>query len=272
VEHIYYILLFKLFLWLLYKVFSYRKEGNLDTYVSYLEQKNQILEEKQNEIESRYADKEDAARFLLQMDSLGYFKYTDSRDIDSVAEYILQSYSLDYFGMTYIDEDTNVFLDRRYYFCDAADVYKRRGIYDMIHEMRPTFDRMDATVKINDYVEDYDEKGDYAILSITINQVYYLITDGSKDYFWAQAVLRLAEIVNDVLARQHIDEQIYLIGIGNDGGLVFLNKALYRYLNRLYRESNERPMNSHDWGKRYIFDIQSNQEAQDKDIDSSRLN
>jgi hypothetical protein len=74
----------------------------------------------------------------------------------------------------------------------------------------------------------------------------YIIFKDFNDYGWGEAAQRFAEIINEQLELQNIDERFYLINGGNDGNAVYLTNAQFDLLDPILKGS-DRPLRVEDW-------------------------
>ncbi len=200
-------------------------------------------------------NKYEAEKFVNQLDKLGYFKYTDNSDIDSLKTTFIKEYDLDYGLTTIWDDKTNLPKDFRYYFCDGEDVFEEDGIIDLLKDLKPVFDKMNFKCEITDHIEEWNEKNKWLNHKITINGTEYIIFKNFKGYGWGEAPFRIAQILNTELQKQNIVEQIYLVNGGNDGKLALLTKAQYQFIYKSIKNENWKPLEINEWAKVSKLDI-----------------
>ncbi|MCK8481661.1 DUF2004 domain-containing protein [Psychroserpens algicola] len=190
-----------------------------------------------------------AEEFIDTLDSLGYYKYADKVQVD-----ILKKDQSAYFDpeatlTTIWDDDTGIPLDYRYYFCDGETVFEQGGITDLLQQIQPTLDKIGLTISTSNHTEAWDDDNKWLNHSITVNGTEYEIFKNFKGYGWGEAVMRFAQIINTEAKKQGVEEQIYLISGGNDGGLVFLTESLYDYIYDIYSDDQWKPLAVKEWAK-----------------------
>jgi hypothetical protein len=191
----------------------------------------------------------EAEQFVKQLDELGYFKYADKTDIDSLKENMIVSYDIDG-GLTSIwDDETGIPKDYRFYPCDGEDVYEQGGIIDLLKKIKPSFDKINFKCEITNHFEEWDDKNEWLNHRITINGTEYIIFENETKIGWAEAPRRIAEILNIELSKQGKDEKIYLASGGNEGWLIFLTEDIYKYIYSVYKDPREKPLDLKEWAK-----------------------
>ena len=173
------------------------------------------MNEKGNPINKSFKDKKalkvTTKEFVNTIDSLGYFKYTDKGDLEALKESHLGSFSAGGSWGGIWDDETSTPYDYRYCFCDGETVFEQGRFTDMLDELKPTFQKIDFKLNINNHFEEWDDKNEWLNHNITINDNDYVIFKNFKGYGWGEAVQRLAEILNIEFEKQNIKERVYLI-------------------------------------------------------------
>jgi hypothetical protein len=190
-----------------------------------------------------------AENLLRKLDSLGYFKYADTSDLDSLKANFIKDFDPKGELTSIWDDETNLPKDFRYYFCDGEEVYEQGGIIELLNDLKPVFDKMNFKCEISNHFEEWDEKNNWLNHKITINGTEYIIFKNFKDYGWGEATFRIAQILNSELKKQKIDEQIYLVNGGNDGRLALLTNAQYELIDKTYQDENWKPLEIYKWAK-----------------------
>jgi hypothetical protein len=199
--------------------------------------------------------KDEAEKFVQQLDELRYFKYTDKSDIDSLKETFIKEFDPTAELTSIWDDKTHLPKDFRYYFCDGEEVYEQGGILGLLKDLNPVFTKMNFKCEITNHFEEWDEKNNWLNHKITINGTEYIILKNYKDYGWGEAPFRIAQILNKELTKQNIDEQIYLVNGGNDGRLALLSKGQYELIFKTYKDKNWKPLEIHEWAENSKLDI-----------------
>lgn len=200
-------------------------------------------------------DQDEAEKFVKQLDELGYFKYADSSDFDSLKATFVKEFDPTAELTSIWDDNTNLPKDYRYYFCDGETIYEQGGIIELLKELNTVFNKMNFKCDITNHFEEWDEKNEWLNHKITINGTEYIIFKNFKDYGWGEAPFRIAQILNKELTKQNIDEQIYLVNGGNDGRLALLSKEQYELIYKTYKDNNWKPLEIHEWAKHFGLEI-----------------
>ncbi|QNR25137.1 hypothetical protein [Croceimicrobium hydrocarbonivorans] len=191
-----------------------------------------------------------AKDFVETIESLGYFKYADPENIERLKKSHLESFDPEGAWGGIWDDETNLPLDYRYYFCDGEYVFEQGGFTGILEEMDLTFKKIGFKLSIENHYEEWDSDNQWLNHRITLNGTEYVIFKNfTRGYGWGEAVQRLAEIVNSELAKQKKDERIYLINGGNDGALIFLNDGLYKYFYETFTDPQWKPLAVSEWAK-----------------------
>ncbi|SDS40816.1 hypothetical protein SAMN04515667_2108 [Formosa sp. Hel1_31_208] len=188
-----------------------------------------------------------AKEFVNKIDALGYFKYTETKNLNALKQNHLESFSQGGSWGGIWDEETNLPLDNRYYICDGESVYEQDGFTEMLDEMKSTLEKIGFTLHIDDHFEEWDNQNEWLNHRITINGNEYVIFKNFKGYGWGEAVQRLAEILNSEFKKQNIAERVYLINGGNDGSLIFLDDDLYHYFYNVFTDPQWKPLEVNEW-------------------------
>ncbi len=211
-----------------------------------------IFSKKKNGIDistSKTENSVTAKEFVAQLEKLGYYKYADKKNIDSLKQDLIENYDPDNELVSIWDDDTGVPLDFRYYWCDGETVFEQGGFTELIEQLRPTFDKIGLKINVTDHFEEYNSEKDWLNHRITINDSEYTIFKNFKGTGWGEAVMRFAQIINQEAEKQSIDERIYLASGGNDGRLIFLTRELYDYIYSVYKNKEWKPLEISEWMK-----------------------
>ncbi|WP_298340973.1 hypothetical protein [uncultured Algibacter sp.] len=190
-----------------------------------------------------------ATEFVAELEKLGYYKYADKKNIDSLKNDLIENYDPTNELVSIWDDNTGVPLDYRYYWCDGETVYEEGGFTELLEQVKPTFDKIGLKINVTDHFEEWDDKNKWLNHRITINRTEYVIFKNFKDYGWGEAVMRFAQIINQEAENQGIKEKVYLASGGNDGRLIFLTKELYDYIYSVYTNEQWKPLEVNEWMK-----------------------
>jgi hypothetical protein len=192
----------------------------------------------------------DPSEVAGKLESLGYFKYADAGDIESLKAEIGGGLAKENY-LPFVDNggEWAVSRDLRHYFMDGEDLFEEGGIVEMLQHMDGTFRKLNISLAISSHIEDYDKTKGGLSHRITINGQPYVLFDQFDGYGWGEAAQRFADMVNDQLALQGAEERLYLIGGGNDGRAVFLTESQQAFISAFIKDRNEKPLAVGEWCK-----------------------
>jgi len=181
-----------------------------------------------------------------KLEESGYFKYAATGDIPEIKNDLIDSLTrLNYLSSISFSESPFNSKDYRHYHFDGEDLFEEGGFIWQLEAMKTLFGKMHFKVEISNHIEDWDnEKGLNHF--ITLNGKAYTIFENFKGYGWGEAAQRFAEIINDQLGLQNIDERLYLVNGGNDGNAVYLTDKQFSILDPVLN-GRERPLKIEDW-------------------------
>ncbi|NRD19471.1 hypothetical protein HNV08_05380 [Winogradskyella eckloniae] len=203
----------------------------------------------QNNNTPKPIQKVSATEFVTTLEKLGYYKYAEASTIDSLKNDLIKNYDPTNEFVTIWNEDSGVPLDYRYYWCDGETVFEAGGFIALLEQVQPTLHKIGLKIHVTNHFEEWDQKNEWLNHRITINGAEYVIFKNFKDYGWAEAVMRFAQIINQEAKNQGVEDLVYLASAGNDGRLIFLNQALYNYIYSVYTNQNLKPLEVNEWIK-----------------------
>jgi hypothetical protein len=204
-----------------------------------------------NTSKKAYLTIEEAAKVVKQLEDLGYYKYADTNDVDTLRKDLISSLSGYSVLSTVYNEKTFIPLDNRLFMFDGETLFEQDGFMDVINGMRPLFNRMSFKVDITDHVEEGDNK--WVNHRVTINGKRYIIFANFEGYGWGEAAQRFAEIINDQLELQNKDERLYLINGGNDGTSIYLTDEQFNLIDSILKDERWKPLKVERWCK--VFEV-----------------
>ena len=187
--------------------------------------------------------------FVANLDRLGYFKYANTKDINSLKKDMAESYNPDATLTSIWDDQTGTPKDYRLYLCDGETLFELGGFEQMLSELQPTFKKIGLKIDITNHVEDWDDKNKWLNHSVDINGRHYTILKDFVGTGWGEAAQTFADILNHELSLQSKEDRIYLISGGNEGEIVFLNPAQFKYIDSVYTNNQWKPLEVNDWCK-----------------------
>ncbi len=196
-----------------------------------------------------FLGRQEAENVVKQLTDLGYYKYANPSDIDSLKE-DLTSAIAEYGILSTICFDRPVLpKDYRYYIFDNETVFEQGGFDDAIKDMKGLFDKIGLKLEIINHIEDFDTATKGLNHELTVNGKRYIIFKNFKDYGWGEAAQKFADMINDQLQIQNKDERLYLINGGNDGVAVFLTNKQFEIINKLFTDEEWKPLPVDRWCK-----------------------
>lgn len=183
--------------------------------------------------------------FVDTLTQLGYFKYTDTKNLDSLKKEIETVFDK-VKVLTTIGDEKRPFQCHCYrlYSCDGETLFELGGVEDYLKDIKPTFDKLNIPLQWKDdhFSEDATEH------SIVINDKKYFPFKGDPNDLraWGIATKNFVEIINDQLTIHNSDERVYPILFNNDGHIIFLTDKQYQFVSQ-YLDKTERPMEINLW-------------------------
>ena len=170
-----------------------------------------------------------------RLDELGYFKYVDPNNLDSIIEKTFENY-LEDGVINFPWEGLN-----RIFGIDAESIYEGDGIYDQIEGMLPIFNAMGIEMTIGEYVEEFDnDSSTYTKRTIELNGKKY-DTSGSSD--WATAFNSGFKLVDEILNEFGKGERVFGLFMDESSTMIILDESQFEYLSELIPEgSTYRPI------------------------------
>jgi len=183
--------------------------------------------------------------FVDTLTELGYFKYTDTKNLDTLKKEIASVFeSAKVLTTAYIVKPPFQPFCYRLYSCDGETLFELGGVEDYLKDIKPTFDKLHIPLEWKDehFSEDATEH------SIVINDKKYFPFKGDPNDLraWGIATKNFVEILNDQLTIHDSDERVYPILFNNDGHIIFLNDKQYDFVSQ-YLDKTERPMEINLW-------------------------
>lgn len=204
----------------------------------------------------KFLQKKYAEKFVNDLDSLNYFKYTHHLDYFNEKKYFVDNFDSQGELNVQWNEKTNSSQDYRYYFCDGENIFEQNGIIELLEELAPVFSKMNFVCNVTNNFEVWDEINEWLNHRITINGIEYIIFHNFKGYGWGEAPYKIAQILNIQLEKQNIDERFYLVNGGNDGRLALLNYDQYQLIYKTYKDKRWKPLEINEWAKEFDVAIE----------------
>ena len=108
-------------------------------------------------------------KIVDSLEALGYFKYTDSVDLDTLRKELLSGLAEDYLSAVYEEEKPYNSKDYRHYGFDGETLYEQGGFMDKFEEMQVLFKKMNISMKIDSHLEDWNSDKKWLNHRVTIN-------------------------------------------------------------------------------------------------------
>lgn len=194
----------------------------------------------------------EAENIVKRLEELGYYKYADPNDLDTLREDLVSSIAEYGILSTVSNDKTFIPLDNRLFLLDGEALFEQNGFMDAIKSMQPLFDKMNFKVDITNHFEKADNHG--LNHRVTINGKSYIIFANFEGYGWGEAAQRFAEIINDQLELQKKDERLYLINGANDGTCIYLTDEQYKLIDSILTDEQWKPLPVEKWCK--VFQVE----------------
>lgn len=185
--------------------------------------------------------------FVTNLEKLGYFKYAEPKDVDSLKATMIRLHDPTNELVTIWDDETSLPKDYRLYWCDSEALFEAGGFKEMLARLQPTFDKIGLKINVTSHTEELDAKNNWLNHSVIINGTNYTIFKKFTGIGWGEAVQTLADILNNELKLQNKEDRIYLIHGGNDGRIIFLNLAQFKYIDSVYNNKEWKPLEVKEW-------------------------
>jgi hypothetical protein len=211
---------------------------------------SQLVKAKKNVVKNNpVMTLQEAEGIVNQLTDLGYYKYADLQDIDSLKQDLINSLS-QYGVLSTICFDTPIIpKDYRYYYFDGETIFEQGGFDDALTEMQIFFKKIELKLEITNHIEEADTMTDGLNHEITLNGKRYIIFKDFRGYGWGEAAQKFAEMINDQLQIQGKDERLYLINGGNDGSAVFLTNQQFMLIDKALKDDQWKPLKVEQWCK-----------------------
>jgi hypothetical protein len=195
---------------------------------------------------------EQAEKIVTQLEEIGYYKYAEPNDLDTLRKDLLSSIADHGVLSTVYNDRSFIPLDNRLFLLDGETLFEQDGFMDAIKSMRPLFNKMSFKVDITNHVEEADNQS--LNHSVTINGNSYIIFEDFEGYGWGEVAQRFAEIINDQLELQKKDERLYLINGGNDGQSIYLTNEQFNLIDTFLKDDQWKPLKVDKWCKVFQVD------------------
>jgi hypothetical protein len=196
-----------------------------------------------------FLDPLEAEKIVNQLTELGYYKYADSLDIDSLkADLIASISSVGVLSSLYSDRPV-IPKDYRYYFLDGESLFEQGGFDDALKDMSTLFQKMGLKIDVTEHLEEVDTITNGLNHHLKLNGKLYVIFTNFKDYGWGEAAQMFANMINDQLQIQNKDERLYLINGGNDGCAAFLTDQQFKLIDKILTDDEWKPLPVKKWAE-----------------------
>jgi hypothetical protein len=201
-----------------------------------------------------FLSRQEVEKVVRQLVELGYYKYADPNDIESLKEDLTSSIAQYGILSTIYFEEPITPKDYRYYMFDGEAVFEQGGFYDAIKDMKGLFDKIGLKLEIINQIEDENTLTKGINHELTVNGKRYIVFQNFKGVGWGEAAYKFAEMINDQLQIQNKDERLYLLSAGNEGEAIFLTDKQFELMDKLFTEDKLKPLKPDKWLK--VFEIE----------------
>jgi hypothetical protein len=188
-------------------------------------------------------------QFVNTLTELGYFKYTESKNLDTLKKEVANVFEkVKVLSTVSYEKPPYQCFCYRLYSCDGETLFELGGVEDYLKDIKPTFEKLNIPLNWKD---DYFSK-DATEHSIVINDKKYYPFKGDPNDLkaWGIATKNFVEIINDQLTIHKSNERVYPILFNNDGHIIFLTDKQYQFVSQ-YLDKTERPMEINLWWKTF---------------------
>lgn len=176
-----------------------------------------------------------------------YLQYADPADTSTIHQAFLNTSDADYVLPTAYAEDHTPLPDRRYYACNGGVVYMDGGYLKLIEQLQPTFKKMNFKCEASNQQRIWSPEHKWTNETIVINGKTFTTLKDFTGTGYKEAPARFAEIMNEELERQGLNERIYLVACAKNGKLAILTPELYEYIEKRSTNDFYSPQTVADW-------------------------
>jgi len=196
-------------------------------------------------------NKTDGINVINELNDVGFFNITDTIMLEKVKQEMILSYEkYNYFGSLTKEESLEYF-DNRFFSVDQEELFELGGLTKNLEKVKKTFNLLGLKLNYsneNNNEASFNSESNHWKHTIELNNKEYIAFDGEMDEnSWATATINFTNMLNDQLALQGSEEQVYIIYSGNDGMLVFLTPEMFKIVEKYYPDDYNRPMSSEKW-------------------------
>lgn len=160
-------------------------------------------------------------QLIKNMESLGYFKFSNSKDFEEIKEDLWFGFKIGQFNPTLDEEFFSVGKERRYFMIDHLSVMDKDFIPYLLEEIEPTLEQLNIDI------EDFN-------------------LPNSKSY--PAKLCNAIDKINEILAERNTDgEQFYLINKDDELGIILLTSPLQLLFETHFTDKNEIPYTTQNW-------------------------
>lgn len=187
--------------------------------------------------------------FVEALEKLGYFKYTSPSDISIVKEEIIEYYDPEFTFTTYWkDEEGEISMDYRAIYVDCEKLLEQKGVPDLLKELHPAFQKTGLQFSVEDHHLYHDKINGIINESLTVNGIKHYIFNNDKGGFpTIDAPAKIADIINQEMEKQQLEERIYLVSSGTYILYLFITPKQQLIFDKAYTEADEIPRLPKDW-------------------------
>jgi hypothetical protein len=164
-------------------------------------------------------------KIIQSLEELDFFNLTAPNHLGIAKQAMIDSYNEHQFFMGEINEETDRFMDNRFYFMDCETLFEVGGITEYLEIVKPFFEKLGLVLEYNNEQDPENENGNHWNHTIDINSKTYTVYEGATESvdIWAKALTNFTEMINDQLISQKNENRLYLnlCCSGNDGIIVF---------------------------------------------------
>jgi hypothetical protein len=191
-----------------------------------------------------------ASELADQLDLVGYFSFLIDNKCEIKNKFIEHYNSFSSYLPVLnedIGEDKIISLDNRSYFAEATSLYDLEFFKVFLDRIKPTFTLLNVPFHITNMEGGWDTENLEYNLSVHINNNRYELLTNFHNGFLGYAVYKIAEMVNDVLAKNKCNNRVYLTGQGEIIAWHFLTLEQFDCAFNHYEKKESKPMKIDEW-------------------------
>ena len=172
--------------------------------------------------------------FAGELEKLGYFSYTSQEHLEEAKSSLKNSFD------TSAGIIASTQMEGRVFSCgDCEELFETGGVPELLEQMSALFTALNICMEYKD--DNYTEDGH----TISVNGRTYVMAEGSI-LAWGETFLRFAEMINQELELQAVQERVYLLSYDDCQYMVFLTEGQLSFIRQYVLRENS-PLITAEW-------------------------